>query len=93
MRTPHSVQTRYWFEFDLESQNAPAGVRLGCGVTAYSYDDALNLISEQLFSGRDMPAITRVIEDVDVSTLDAGHVLPNMELPKRRGIWFPRGYR
>jgi len=29
---------------------------------------------------------------VDVSTLDHGHVLPNMEVVLLRGVWFPKGY-
>jgi hypothetical protein len=33
-----------------------------------------------------------VIEDVDVTTLDANHVLPNMMPPSVRGVWYPIGY-
>ena len=40
----------------------------------------------------ELPTIAVLIEDVDVSTLDAGHVLPNMSPPVRRGVWFPLGY-
>jgi hypothetical protein len=29
---------------------------------------------------------------VDVSALDSGHILPNIEPPNWRGIWFPRGF-
>jgi len=32
------------------------------------------------------------IEDVDIRTLDQGHVIPNMLPPSWRGIWFPLGY-
>jgi len=39
-----------------------------------------------------MPEIKKVIENVDVSTLDAGHVLPNMSPPNIRGVWFPLRY-
>ncbi len=36
---------RYWFEFDLTLEDEhPAGVLLGCGVTARGYDDALSLL-------------------------------------------------
>jgi hypothetical protein len=34
--------------------------------------------------------VEHVVEDVDVSQLDAGHVLPNMGDPTLRGVWFPR---
>jgi hypothetical protein len=30
-----------------------------------------------------------VTEDVDIQTLDQGHVLPNMGVPSERGVWFP----
>jgi hypothetical protein len=82
--------TRYWFEFDWTEREPPAGARLGCGVTAYTYDDALNLLRDQLFEGGDLPPVAHVREDVDVTTLDQGHVIPNMRPPNWRGIWFPQ---
>ena len=39
-----------------------------------------------------MPAIKDMVEDVDVSTLDANHVLPNMGITLKRGVWFPQGF-
>jgi len=45
-----------------------------------------------VFDGGELPRIRLLIEDVDVSKLDAGHVLPNIDPPVWRGIWFPRGY-
>jgi hypothetical protein len=86
------VLTRYWFEFDGAATDLPPGVALGCGVTAYDLDDAIALLREHVFDG-EPPPITRVIENIDLSTLDEGHVLPNMEPHVWRGIWFPLGYR
>ncbi len=84
---------RYWFEFDFQSyDDIPHGIGRGCGVTALGYDDALRLLQETLFKEMPVPKINRAIENVDISTLDAGHVLPNMEVATIRGIWFPRGY-
>ena len=84
---------RYWIKF----QTAPTdrllpGMRFGYGVTAYDYDDALQILRWQAFDNAPLPLVASVIEDVDVSTLDAGHILPNMHPPNRRGIWFPMGY-
>jgi hypothetical protein len=31
-------------------------------------------------------------QDVDVQSLDQGHVIPNMHPPNWRGIWYPKGY-
>jgi hypothetical protein len=61
-----------------------------CGVTAYSLEDALALVRQELWrTDEPLPSIREVIEDVDVSTLDPGHVLPNMGPPIWRGVWFP----
>jgi hypothetical protein len=78
--------TPFWFEFEAEPF---FGARLGCGVTAFSRADAEGLI--RAAAGRELPPIRRVVEDVDVSTLDRGHVLPNMGDVSVRGVWFPLG--
>ncbi len=84
---------RFWFEFDLSIEDSPpAGTLLGCGVSAYDYDDAINLIKERVFDDDKLPEITKEVRDVDVSTLDQNHVLPNMGIVTNRGIWFPLGY-
>ena len=67
-------------------------LNLGCGVTAYDYDDAIALLQERVFTEEAMPNITDFTEDVNVSTLDANHILPNIGLVIDRGIWFPQGY-
>jgi hypothetical protein len=87
---------RFWFEFnispgELTTYRSYAGLSYGCGVTAYSYDDAISVLHESLFGDDPTPPIEQTTEDVDVSTLDEGHVLPNMGDPTRRGIWFPGG--
>lgn len=68
---------RYWFAFpDLP----------GFGVTAYSIEDAHFLLEgEGYLIDRDV----EVIVDVDVSTLDPNHILPNSGPSCFRGVWFP----
>ena len=85
---------RFWFEFDLTVEDEhPAGILLGCGVTARSYEDAVVLLRERVWEGRELPSIRKVIEDVDISSLDRAHVLPNLVMPPVwRGVWFPQGY-
>ena len=84
---------RFWFEFgQSDAHTLPPGVQLGCGITAWTIDDALGLLRNCVFRGRPGPSVYTVVEDVDVSTLDVGHVLPNMGAPNVRGIWFPLGY-
>jgi hypothetical protein len=87
---------RFWLRFaiapgELTTYTSYAGLSYGCGVTAHNYDDAINLLRSHLFRGDPLPEISEVVEDVDVSRLDAGHVRPNMGDPSRRGIWFPAG--
>jgi len=84
---------RFWLEFDVSiNDDHPIGVLVGCGVTAYDYEDAVRLIRERVFNGGELPTIRKAIEDVDLSALDADHVLVNMGIPSNRGVWFPLGY-
>jgi hypothetical protein len=79
-----------WFNF--EKFGRPIPLTLGCGVTAYDHDDALNILRERVFAGKELPAIVGCIEDMDISALDQKHVAPNMGLVTIRGVWFPQGY-
>jgi hypothetical protein len=82
---------RFWFKFEPSSRCA---LNLGCGVTACDYDDAvaLLLLQETVFKDGTLPRILEVTANVDISTLDQRHVVPNMEVPTARGVWFPKGY-
>jgi hypothetical protein len=80
---------RFWIEFHLNNHYS---LGLGCGVTAWNYNDALNILKEKIFKNDPPPLVKKVIEDIDVSTLDTGHVLPNMLPPNIRGVWYPLGY-
>jgi len=83
---------RFWFEFHSDNKSIPLGLGLGCGITAWNYDDALNILKTKIFTDGSLPEIKSVIEDADVSKLDEGHVLPNILPPNERGIWYPQGY-
>jgi hypothetical protein len=82
---------RFWLEFGAVA-GLPFGLARGCGVTAYSYDDARELLCTRVFTDAAMPEPIRIVDDVDVSTLDQDHVIPNMGNPAVRGVWFPLGY-
>ena len=83
---------RFWFEFELNDNNIFMALGLGCGVTAWNYDDAVNILKEKVCKDISFPPIKKVDKDIDVSTLDKGHVFPNMLPPSVRGVWFPMGY-
>lgn len=69
----------YWF---------PREVGLGFGVTAFSVDDAVKLLNQAgIHLEQENPD---VIEDVDIASLDANHVLPNSGPITFRGVWYPR---
>lgn len=84
--------TIYWFQFDFDEGELSPIARYGCGVTAFDLDDAVQILQKTVFADENMPVIKEVIEGVDVSTLDEGHVLPNMGIVIDRGVWFPIGY-
>jgi hypothetical protein len=84
---------RYWITFDCPVDHKRSlGIDRGVGVTARDLDDALLILRERIWRGSGLARIDSVTEDVDVSTLDSTHVIPNMAPPLARGIWFPLGY-
>ena len=92
---------RYWFEFEGAPEGVTFGLVLttppwkliGVGVTGFDETDCRAMISEKLLRGGPMPPLRRVVRDIDMSTLDERHVLPNMGVAVWRGIWFPEGYQ
>lgn len=88
------MMIRYWFEFENNSnQDLPFGLTVGCGITACNYEDALAILRQKVFKDRPVAAIKNVIENVDISTLDEGHVLPNVPATvTTKGVWYPAGY-
>lgn len=90
-----AIMTRFWFEFDLRNMRYyhQSLMARGCGVTAFSKFQALQLLQEKVFLGSEIPPILNCIENVDVSALDNNHVLPNMGIPVNFGIWYPLGYQ
>jgi hypothetical protein len=81
---------RFWFEF--EKSAIPTPLNIGCGVTAYDVDDARQLLEERVFPREKVRKIMNCQADIDVSTLDKNHVLPNMGSAANRGVWFPLGF-
>jgi hypothetical protein len=83
---------RYWFEFEKPEPARPAWPPFGCGVSAWTKDDAIAIMRQTVFAGRDMPRISHLIEDVDIRDLEQNHVVPNMGIVSERGVWYPRGF-
>ena len=84
------VLHRYWIEFDVEGGTSLSLLlKAGCGVTAETLDEARRIVREKVFAEQPLPPIVRATEDVDVSSLDAGHVLPNIGNVLVKGIWWP----
>jgi hypothetical protein len=69
-----------------------SGVRMGCGATARTLEEATAIVQERVFGGAALPPIRDIVSDIDISTLDPGHVRPNMGNPVIEGVWFPLGY-
>ena len=81
--------TRYWFEF---AETADSPWRSSFGVTAWTYDDALAILKSNISDFHKLQ-LTKNVSDVDIRTLDADHVLPNIGNCAVRGFWFPQGYQ
>jgi hypothetical protein len=81
---------RFWFKFTDAPKFSP--LNLGCGVTAYDYADATEILKVKVFDGKALPKIESTVEDIDIQTLDRFHVLPNIGMVTDRGVWFPLGY-
>jgi len=85
--------TRFWFEFNLENYDKPPmGIIVGCGITASTEDEVIDLMKRHVFKDKKIPPFMKVIKNIDISTLDKNHVIPNMKSPSEKGIWFPLGY-
>ena len=76
----NSLLRRYWFK---------TKEHWGFGVTAYSLDDAKHLVEEAAQTLGWNYDLLEIVENVDVRTLDQGHIIPNMGAPNFRGVWFP----
>ena len=79
---------RFWFK--LSSNGMPSVLNIGCGITAYDMNYAWAFLSRDVFPALGEREVLEVVVDVDVSTLDQTHVIPNMAAPSNRGVWFPR---
>ena len=82
------VLHRFWLTVADDGNTSPVGY----GVTAFDEADALDILGRVVFAGRFLPNVLEVRADVDVRDLDRGHVVPNMNPPNWRGVWYPKGY-
>lgn len=79
--TCHARLRRFWF---------PLSGGLGIGVTAGSEAEARALAEATCARYYPADRLVGLVPDVDVSTLDARDVLPNMGPAAVRGVWYPR---
>ncbi len=63
------------------------------GVTAWTEEDAFNLVRERIEKVDFSSDLRSVKEVFSINDLDQGHILPNMDEFVSRGIWFPTGFR
>lgn len=82
---------RYWLVIHPESRYGPKNV----GITAYSPAQARTFAKEVLQKtvGANIPEALfnegEIIENIDIRQLDQSHVIPNMGVVSRIGVWFP----
>ena len=84
MQSTSALET-FWIEFPQDDNFV-----LGIGVTAYSREDAMNLIKdcgiEQWLHGAHE---TKIIAGVRIDDLDQTNVVPNVGPLQLRGVWYP----
>jgi len=84
----NNLLKRYWIKFEKFSYPTP--LNLGCGITAFDVEDAKEILKTYPFQNGVLPSIVDIEENIDISTLDNKHILPNIGLVTDRGIWFPQ---
>jgi hypothetical protein len=77
--THHNLR-RFWF---------PLSKGLGIGVTAGSLVEARELAEDVRAEYYANAEIIDEIADIEVSSLDAKHVVPNLGFVVAYGVWFP----
>jgi hypothetical protein len=78
----------YWLKI---RRKGPFGTEFG--ITAHNWDDAMSLLAKASRADSsvviDATAVENYREIENVDELDQNHVVPNMGVILRRGIWFP----
>jgi len=72
---------RFWF---------PLSRGFGIGVTAATEDEARTMAEETRAYYFADAVFTGLVPDVQLSTLDQNHVVPNAGPVVIRGVWYPR---
>jgi hypothetical protein len=77
----------YWFNLRKERS------QLGFGITARDWSDVIFLLGKASNVIGETPPDEMMIETwkevTSINDLDQNHVVPNMGLMLRRGVWFP----
>jgi hypothetical protein len=74
----------FWIRFEGEPE-----LKHSYGVTAYSLDDALTLLKNQLRVGQDVERPIGVSANVRIEDLDPSRVVPKCGPMAFRGVWYP----
>jgi hypothetical protein len=93
------VLRRYWLRFAITKADFNNPTRRwnpllagGVGVSAWDLDDALVIVRDWLFGGEELPPLTEIFVDVNVSTLwEEGAFFRGgfLGVPVWRGVWYP----
>ncbi|MBL7738242.1 MAG: hypothetical protein JNK14_03425 [Chitinophagaceae bacterium] len=82
---------RYWLVICPENRRGPKNL----GVTAFTAIQAKTIAKEELrrlgwqHISDDEVDRAEVVENINITELDQNHVIPNMGVVARQGVWFP----
>ncbi|RYE41078.1 MAG: hypothetical protein EOP48_24190 [Sphingobacteriales bacterium] len=82
---------RYWIITCPENRLGPKNLGLTAlsGVQAKAFaKQELSRLGWQQISDEDIDS-AEVVENIDIRDLDQNHVIPNMGVVNRQGMWFP----
>jgi hypothetical protein len=82
----------FWIEFERDPNEVlPLGLGFGCGVTAWTSEDAFAVFQDRVvaYLREVSPTIKSMREIKSLDELEQNHVLPNIGNPVVRGVWYP----
>ncbi len=85
------IVIRYWLILDPDNRYGPKNI----GVSGFSVPHARSLVKEAItrlgwiIISEENIDKSEIIENIDVRKLDQNHVIPNMGVVSRLGVWFP----
>ncbi len=85
---------KYWIRVETSAHDTNSWISaLGYGITAFSREDAIDMLRTEAFEGQPMPEVVEVVEDVDEEEIQKRYGMAKLEAFLWPGIWYPTWYK